>query len=725
MRAVILAAGRGTHMSLCPQGVPACMLSFGDTTLLERQLKSLAECGISADEVSIVVGYGADKVKAAPDVSIIRNNRYASTDNSYSLRLALEALSGIDDEIVVLDANIVIRPGILEEMLRDGRSSVLVQGTGSSVSRTGVLVDSDDRVIAIGKHLAAADHAFGGILVLENKDRVLLLDRLQAGGYDQNWYAVPLNALLQEIEVGAFVVERGTVKVSTDEDYFYAKRAFGIDKLSVLLVGAGGFLGKKMKSLLSRCYDVTGTSRAGMDSLVALDPLDAERTQAVFELLKPDVVVNLVGYADPDACNENQDLAYDLNVRVVENLSAACRAHQASLVQISTDYVFDGSSLEPYEIDSPRRPKSFYGHTKMMAEDVAKGVRGSLIVRIPVLYGRNGVGDKKTFPSNVVDRLKSGEMVECDDEQVRYPVLTDDVCEAVRLHILDTGVLHVSSSTPVTKYAWAKLIAREYGLDEALVTRGESPVRPNRPMHVRLSLSEKGFEARGIDVGTSVLRHQQSCSFELVYKQAPLSMVENVRVADFRIRLGRALARNMDVIPDDIDYIVPVPESGLYYAMGFSEYSKIPYLQALIKQNRLKRSFQLASIEDREAVLKDNIVPIKELIEGKHVALIDEAIFTGITMRTLCDEVKACGALSVDVFIPTPVCATRCAYGVQPHRAMLAESVPVDSMSEHFRIRSIHFGDWGVFSCLTGEADPKICTECFAPRAEGFGSGSL
>jgi dTDP-4-dehydrorhamnose reductase len=101
-----------------------------------------------------------------------------------------------------------------------------------------------------------------------------------------------------------------------------------------------------------------------------------------------------------------------------------------------------------YLPDSPRRSENYYGQTKIMAEDIVKELPGSLIVRIPVLYGYNDGSDKPTFPTRVLDALSKGEKLVLDNRQIRFPVLTDDVAEAVKSLLHKSGIVQLTSKIP-------------------------------------------------------------------------------------------------------------------------------------------------------------------------------------------------------------------------------------------------------------------------------------
>ena len=105
-RAVILAAGCGRRMESELGGDPKCMLSFGEETLLERQFRILEECGIERCNILVVAGYSRDRLCIPSDASIIVNERFETTDNAYSLELALDSIRDVRGEVLVLDSDL-------------------------------------------------------------------------------------------------------------------------------------------------------------------------------------------------------------------------------------------------------------------------------------------------------------------------------------------------------------------------------------------------------------------------------------------------------------------------------------------------------------------------------------------------------------------------------------------------------------------------------------------
>lgn len=241
----------------------------------------------------------------------------------------------------------------------------------------------------------------------------------------------------------------------------------------------------------------------------------------------------------------------------------------------------------------------------------------------------------------------------------------------------------------------------------------------NYPNDKKFSFSEwfdenynSSFSPRATD---SLIRfHQEHCVFEFVYKKEADSYYRNESVAEKRIEIGKKLANNIpDSIRNNLDFITPVPRTGLYYAMGLAEGLNKPYRQVLIKQNYSERSFSLTSIDDRKKFLWKKIVPIPELIKGKNIAIVDEAIFTGTTLKIVCEMLWNCDVNSIYLFIPTPPCRYHCNYLVHPPRKMLLEYMSQEYLKEYFNVNDIIFQDEDSFKKFNECLDTNVCLECF------------
>lgn len=267
---------------------------------------------------------------------------------------------------------------------------------------------------------------------------------------------------------------------------------------SALVIGASGFLGRKVYAALRGRYDTTGTSRQGREGFVRLDVTKRTQVLRLFERMKCTICVHAAGHADPDYCETHRREAWDLNALGTRHVAEGCASNQVRLVYISTDYVFDGEKTGGHHEDDEPNPLQFYGRTKLAGERFAVEAPGALIVRIPVIYGYNGENDKLTFVKSVLAKLRNGERVLANDWQRRYPTLADDAAAAIA-HLIGsraTGIYHVAAQQPVTKYEWAREIAAVFGLPDGLVqatTRQRPPAA--RPLDARLRVQK--LHARG------------------------------------------------------------------------------------------------------------------------------------------------------------------------------------------------------------------------------------
>jgi len=159
------------------------------------------------------------------------------------------------------------------------------------------------------------------------------------------------------------------------------------------------------------------------------------------------------------------------------------------------------------------------------------------------------------------------------------------------------------------------------------------------------------------------------CIFEFVYFARPDSTIYGANVALSRQKMGRKLAREY---PVQADIVVPVPDSGISAAIGYTAQSGIPYEEGLIKNRYIGRTFIQPEQLIRDFGVKIKLSPIKEIIKGKKVILIDDSIVRGTTSRKIVKLVKDAGAREVHVRISSPPIFFPCFYGIDtPNREYL------------------------------------------------------
>jgi dTDP-4-dehydrorhamnose reductase len=239
-----------------------------------------------------------------------------------------------------------------------------------------------------------------------------------------------------------------------------------------LITGANGMLGRDLQSALSG-REVTALGRAD------LDVTDAAAVAAA--VAGHDVVINCAAYTKVDDAEAHEDDAYAVNATGAGNLAAAAAAVGASIVQVSTDYVFDGSATSPYAEDTARAPISAYGRTKAAGEELvlARNPGRATIVRTAWLYGANGPNFAKTMLALAAAR----ETWSVVDDQLGQPTWTADLAAQI-VELLDAdapaGVYHGTNSGEASWFEFARAVLDESGLDPERITPTDSSafVRP-------------------------------------------------------------------------------------------------------------------------------------------------------------------------------------------------------------------------------------------------------
>jgi dTDP-4-dehydrorhamnose reductase len=239
----------------------------------------------------------------------------------------------------------------------------------------------------------------------------------------------------------------------------------GAEMMTWLVTGASGMLGREMVRVLEENGDsVIGFGRA------ELDITDAEGVRATLEARRPDVVVNCAGWTAVDAAEEREAEALRVNGDGARNLALACAATGTRLVQISTDYVFDGTAFLPYTEEESPAPCGAYGRTKLAGERAVLEVLPSAgyVVRTAWLYGQGG----SNFVAAVMRMERERETLDVVIDQRGQPTWTRDVAGHV-LHLMRSaarpGIYHATSSGHTTWWGLAREVFNLLGEDESRV----------------------------------------------------------------------------------------------------------------------------------------------------------------------------------------------------------------------------------------------------------------
>jgi amidophosphoribosyltransferase len=204
----------------------------------------------------------------------------------------------------------------------------------------------------------------------------------------------------------------------------------------------------------------------------------------------------------------------------------------------------------------------------------------------------------------------------------------------------------------------------------------------------------------------------KGCLFEFVYLARPDTTISGRRLHSVRVEVGRILAREF---PTDADLVIPVPESGTPAAIGYAEASGIPYGQGLVKNSYVGRTFIQPSQTIRQLGIRLKLNPLRDVIAGKRLVVVDDSIVRGNTQRALIRMLREAGAAEVHVRISSPPVKWPCFYGID--FASRAELIATGLNSDEIR-RSIDADSLGYVSldgliAATAVGKDKLCRACF------------
>jgi amidophosphoribosyltransferase len=209
---------------------------------------------------------------------------------------------------------------------------------------------------------------------------------------------------------------------------------------------------------------------------------------------------------------------------------------------------------------------------------------------------------------------------------------------------------------------------------------------------------------------------QSSCIFEHVYFSRPDSTVFGRAVQTSRENLGRQLAQEA---PVEADLVVPVPDSGVTAAMGFSAESGIPFRFALIRNHYVGRTFIEPSQSVRDFGVRLKLNPVRSLLDGKRVVLIDDSIVRGTTSRKIVRMIRNAGAKEVHMRISCPPTISPCYYGVDTpsKKQLIAANKSVEEIREYIGADSLSYLSLEGLKKACGEGEKiSYCSACYTGK---------
>jgi dTDP-4-dehydrorhamnose reductase len=251
-----------------------------------------------------------------------------------------------------------------------------------------------------------------------------------------------------------------------------------------MVIGAGGLLGSALvRRLETEFPETVAATRA------EADVTDRFRLEAEVERLQPTHLINCAAYTDVDGCTRHPDRAREVNALGAENAARAAAAAGCRIVQVSTDFVFDGRSRRPYVETDPPAPLSEYGRSKLEGERrVAETTTDHLIVRTAWLYGPPGGG----FVAAIRRRAEASEPLRVVADQTGSPTFTEDLADGIArlLAAAATGIVHLVNRGACTRLELATAIVEDLGMTGSVritaITSGETGAVAERPAYSAL-----------------------------------------------------------------------------------------------------------------------------------------------------------------------------------------------------------------------------------------------
>ena len=203
------------------------------------------------------------------------------------------------------------------------------------------------------------------------------------------------------------------------------------------------------------------------------------------------------------------------------------------------------------------------------------------------------------------------------------------------------------------------------------------------------------------------------CLFEFVYFARPDSQMYGRNIHGARYEMGKILSQQH---PADADIVVPVPESGIPAAQGFSAASGIPYVDGLVKNRYVGRTFIEPNQMLRDRGIRLKLNPIEENLSGKRVVMVDDSIVRGTTTRQLVKMVRDAGAVEVHLRVSSPPYRWPCFYGMDTgdRSTLIAAQMEVEEIRQHLDADSLGYLSLDGLLEATGVADAGFCTACLS-----------
>jgi dTDP-4-dehydrorhamnose reductase len=295
--------------------------------------------------------------------------------------------------------------------------------------------------------------------------------------------------------------------------------------MKILVTGSNGLLGQKLTRTIqqdpSNFLIATGKRDSvlpiGNGCFIRLDITDAEEVYNQISHHRPDVVIHTAAMTNVDQCEQDHEGCWKVNVDATKTLVSACEQYGVHLINLSTDFVFDGSH-GPLDESEKTGPVNFYGKSKESAEEAVKKSTGPWsIIRTVLVYGLTRDMSRSNIVLWVKDNLEQGKPIKVVHDQWRTPTLAEDLATGCYLAAKKkaTGIYHISGEDYITPYDIAIQTADYFELDKSLITPVDSGFlkQPARRPSITGFIIEKakrelGYAPHSFQKGIGILAQQ-------------------------------------------------------------------------------------------------------------------------------------------------------------------------------------------------------------------------
>ena len=220
------------------------------------------------------------------------------------------------------------------------------------------------------------------------------------------------------------------------------------------------------------------------------------------------------------------------------------------------------------------------------------------------------------------------------------------------------------------------------------------------------------IDAAGLRTSRFAAARPKGCVFEYVYLARPDTVIAGRRIHNVRVKVGKILAQEH---PADADLVIPVPESGTPAAIGYADESGIPYGMGLVKNSYVGRTFIQPSQTLRNLGIRLKLNPLRDVIEGRRIVVVDDSIVRGNTQRQLVRMLREAGAAEVHVRISSPPVQWPCFYGIDfaTRAQLIAPGLDVEDICRSIGADSLGYVSLDGLVRVTHVDADNLCRACF------------